>query len=336
VKGPHGRSEPIVAKAGSIFRGGEDMCTWHHDRREFLAGMGLSAATLLWGGTLGAADAQAEAGPHVAINQWSVGAMRGRDNKRSGVSLDEELAGLAACGIDGLEPGLQTPEQAEALATQLARHGLEMRSVYTGSELLDPAATEKEIERILALAKRAKAVGTKIIVTNPSPLPDRRGKTDAQLEAQAAGLNRLGRELAALAVTLAYHNHDIELDHAAREFHHMMLATEPGCLSLCLDAHWVYRGANHSQVALFDVVKLYGQRVVELHLRQSTNNVWSETFGDGDIDYRALWKALVGSGVEPLLVLEQGPEQGTPQTIEIAEAHRRSCRYAKEVFARRS
>ena len=40
------------------------------------------------------------------------------------------------------------------------------------------------------------------------------------------------------------------------------------------------------------------------------------------------------SGVKPLLVLEQGPEHGTPQTIEIAEAQRRSCRYAREVFSR--
>ena len=312
------------------------MHTRHRDRREFLAGMGLSAAAALWSGTLRAADTQAEEGPHVAINQWSVGAMRGRDKKRPGMSLDEELAELAACGINGLEAGLHAPEQAEALASQLAKHGLEMRSIYTGSELLDPAAAEKEIVRILALAKRAKAVGTKIVVTNPSPLPNRRGKTDAQLKAQAAGLNRLGRELAALGLTLAYHNHDVELEHAAREFHHMMLGTEPGCLSLCLDAHWVYRGAGHSQVALFDVVKLYGQRVAELHLRQSKGNIWSETFGDGDIDYRALWKALVGSGAKPLLVLEQGPEHGTPQTIEIAEAHRRSCRYAREVFSRRS
>jgi inosose dehydratase len=271
----------------------------------------------------------------VAINQWSVGAMRGRDKKRPGLSLDEELAELAACGINGLEPGLQSPEQADALASQLAKHGLEMRSVFVGSELLNAAAADKEIPRIVALAKRAKALGTKIIVTNPSPLPNRRGKTDAQLTAQAAGLNRLGRELAALGLTLAYHNHDVELEHAAREFHHMMLGTEPGCLSLCLDAHWVYRGAGHSQVALFDVVKLYGSRVVELHLRQSKGNVWSETFGDGDIDYRALWKALAGTGAKPLLVLEQGPEQGTPQTMDIAEAHRRSCRYAREVFSRR-
>ena len=155
------------------------------------------------------------------------------------------------------------------------------------------------------------------------------------MKAQAAGLNRLGRELAAEGLTLAYHNHHVELEHAAREFHHMMLGTEPGCLSLCLDAHWVYRGAGHSQVALFDVVKLYGKRVAELHLRQSNGNVWSETFGDGDIDYRALWKGLTEMGAKPHLVLEQGPEQGTPQTIEVAEAHRRSCRYAKDVFSQR-
>jgi inosose dehydratase len=309
------------------------MRTQHRDRREFLAGMGLSAAALLWSRTLRAADTPAQQGLHVAINQWSVVATRARDKKRPSMPLDEELAELAACGINGLEAGLQSPEQAEALASQLAKHGMEMRSIYTGSDLLDRSTAEKETERILALAKRAKTAGTRIIVTNPSPLPNHQAKTDAQLKAQAEGLNRLGRELAALGLVLAYHNHSVEMEHAAREFHHMMLGTEPRCLSLCLDAHWVYRGAGHSQVALFDVVKLYGRRIVELHLRQSTRNVWSETFGDGDIDYRALWKTLAAVGAKPLLSLEQGPEQGTPQTMEVAEAHRRSCRYAREVFS---
>ncbi len=309
------------------------MCARHCARREFLISLGWGAAALWCSRTLRAAGAPWADGPHVAINQWAVQAMRSRDGRHAAISQAEELAELAACGINGLEPGLQTPEQVDATAAQLARCGLEMRSIYTGSDLLDPATVEGEIQRIVAVARRAKEAGTKIIVTNPSPLPDRRGKTDAQLEAQAAGLNRLGRELAALGLTLAYHNHDVELDHAAREFHHMLLATDPDCLSLCLDAHWVYRGAGHSQTALFDVVKLYGRRVVELHLRQSQDHVWSETFGDGDIDYRALWKALAAHQVEPLLVLEQGPEQGTPQTLEVAAAHRASCRYAKQVFA---
>jgi inosose dehydratase len=112
-----------------------------------------------------------------------------------------------------------------------------------------------------------------------------------------------------------------------------MLGTDPEALSLCLDAHWVYRGAGHSQVALFDVLKLYASRVTELHLRQSTGNVWSETFSDGDIDYRALVRKLLEAGVRPHLVLEQGPEGQTPQTLETAEVHRRSVRYVREVFA---
>ncbi len=81
-------------------------------------------------------------------------------------------------------------------------------------------------------------------------------------------------------------------------------------------------------------MKLYGSRIAELHLRQSTGNVWSETFGDGDIDYRELVKKLVEAGVRPNVVLEQGPEAGTPQTMGTAAVHQRSAGYVREVFGR--
>jgi inosose dehydratase len=309
------------------------MANWVQDRRKFLADAGLAAAATMFGGAALAHAAEPAGRLHVAINQWSVGAVRGRDKQKTTISFDEELAELAASGIDGLEPGLGSADQVAPLAAQLKKHGLQLRSIYTGSALDDPAKVGKESERIVALAKSAKEAGTKIIVTNPSPLPNRQGKSDEQLKTQAAALNKLGHELAALGLTLAYHNHDVELHHAAREFHHMMLGTDPRALRLCLDAHWVYRGAGNSQVALFDVVKLYAERVAELHLRQSTGNVWSETFGDGDIDYRELVKKLVEAGARPLIVLEQGPEGATPQTLATAEVHQRSGRYAREVFA---
>lgn len=302
------------------------------DRRRFLADAGLAAAAIMCSGATAGHAAEPAGGLHVAINQWSVGAIRGRDKQKASVSFDEELAELAADGINGLEPGLGSADQVGPLAAQLKKHGLELRSIYTGSALDDRAKVGKEIDRIVALAKSAKDAGTRIIVTNPSPLPNRQGKSDEQLKTQAAALDKLGHELAAVGVTLAYHNHDVELQHAAREFHHMMLGTDPRALSLCLDAHWVYRGAGHSQVALFDVVKLYGSRIAELHLRQSTGHVWSETFGDGDIDYRELVKRLVEAGVRPLVVLEQGPEAGTPQTMGTAAVHRRSVGYVREVF----
>ena len=234
------------------------MCARYSDRREFLAGMGLAPRPCSVAERSVPRRRRPRRTPRGHQPVVRRRHARSRQKAAGHVARMRNWPVLAACGINGLEPGSRRPSRPKRWPRQLTKHGLEMRSVYTGSELLDPATAEKEIERIVALAKRAKAVGTKIIVTNPSPLPNRQGKTDEQLKTQAAGLNQTGARVGRSGLTLAYHNHDVELQHAAREFHHMMLGTEPGCLSLCLDAHWVYRGAGHSQVALFDVVKLYG------------------------------------------------------------------------------
>ena len=92
------------------------------------------------------------------------------------------------------------------------------------------------------------------------------------------------------------------------------------------------RGAGNSQVALFDVVKLYGSRITELHLRQSKDGVWAETMCDGDIDYPALAKQLLQIGVCPHIVLEQAVEKGTPKTMTSLEAFRKSSQYTRDVF----
>jgi inosose dehydratase len=123
------------------------------------------------------------------------------------------------------------------------------------------------------------------------------------------------------------------LREAAREFHHMMAGTDPRYVTLCLDAHWIYRGAGNSSVALFDIVKLYGARITELHLRQSVKGTWTEAFGEGDIDYAALARELRALKLKPLLVMEQAVESGSPKTMTAAEAHRRSAAYARRLFA---
>lgn len=86
-------------------------------------------------------------------------------------------------------------------------------------------------------------------------------------------------------------------------------------------------------VALFDVLKLYGRRISELHLRQSADNVSTETLRAGDVDYPRLAGHLLRIGVKPHLVIEQAPEQGTPKTVDAVESHRRSHAYARRVFA---
>ena len=274
-------------------------------------------------------------GLHLASNEYSWVVFYGRENRNFKSDLETNLGDLAKSGVNGYEPLANGPEDVDRLAPLLKRHGIEMRSLYVNSTLHEADKADESIAKVRAIAERAKAAGTRIIVTNPSPIQwdGTQNKDDRQLETQAAALNRLGKTLADLGLVLAYHNHNMELRNAAREFHHMMLATDPKLVTFCLDSHWIYRGAGNSSVALFDIVRLYGQRISEWHLRQSQGGIWSETFGEGDIDYPELAKKVLSWG-RPHLVLEIAVEKGTPKTIDPVEAHRRSVEYARQLFAK--
>lgn len=310
------------------------------DRREFL-GRGAVAAGGLALGLHAATATPAAPLPadrlHVACNQYPWITYYRREGRDFNADLDRGLGELAASGLDGYEPIIGSPEEAARLGPLLRKHGLEMRSFYVNSTLHEAKAVEESTEHVLRVAAAAKRIGARIVVTNPSPLQwsreGARDKTDEQLRVQGRALNALGRSLREMGMTLSYHNHDMELRQAAREFHHMLVSTDPENVTFCLDSHWVYRGSGNSSVALFDVVKLYGKRVTELHLRQSRDHVWTETFGEGDIDYPALVRELRALGIRPHLVLEQAVEDGTPKTMATKTAHERSAVYARKVFA---
>jgi inosose dehydratase len=282
------------------------------------------------------AAAAGESRPHLSCNSYAWETFYSREKRNFKANLDEGLAEVAQSGMNGYEPSMASPADIEVYQPLLAKHRLEMRSIYVNSTLHVSEETGKSIASILAIARKAKAAGTRIIVTNPSPIRwgGQENKSDQQLGVQAAALDRLGGELKAAGLTLAYHNHDIELRNAAREFHHMMAGTDPRKVSLCLDCHWIYRGSGNSAVALYDILKLYGPRVVELHLRQSREGTWSEAMGEGDIDYPLVAEGLRTHGSKPHLVLEQAPEKGTPATLNALESHRKSREYIDRVFAK--
>lgn len=273
---------------------------------------------------------------HIATNTYPWGTFARREGKKYPPHGDELLGAIASAGIDGYEASFLKPEEFDGLGARLRAYGLEMRSLYVNSTLHDAAQADASIESVLAVARRAAELGTRIVVTNPSPIkwggPE--NKTDEKLIFQGRALDRLGAELRKLGMVLAYHNHDIELRHGAREFHHMLTATDPEYVKFCLDAHWVFRGCGDSQVALFDVIEHYGDRIVELHLRQSIGGKWSEVFtAEGDIDYARLAEWLKGRGLRPQLSLEQAVEKGSPETMDAVAAHKVSVGNARRLFA---
>ena len=257
-----------------------------------------------------------------------------RENKVWEKDVPSSFADLKKAGFKGYEPSFKDTGHVSKLTSHLSTHHVAVKSMYVNSLLHDEKSIEESIKSVLAIAKEARKIGVEIVVTNPQPIEWGKAiyKDDKQLKLQARSLNILGQKLRGLGMKLAYHNHDIEMRQSAREFHHMMLNTDPENVFLCLDAHWIYRGAGNSQIALFDIMKLYDKRIVELHLRQSKKGIWSEVFGDGDIDYNLLAEKLLANNIKPHLVLEQAVEKGTPHTLGSIEAIGKSLDNVKEVF----
>lgn len=298
------------------------------NRRHFLSATSCFLASQ-------ALRAQEKSPPHIATNTYPWGTFAKREGKPFVLHSDEALAAIAASGVKGYEASFLKPEEFDGLGPRLKAHGLEMRSLYVNSTLHEESSAAASLREVLEIARRAADLGARFVVTNPSPIrwggPE--NKTDEQLLTQAEALNTLGKELHKIGLTLAYHNHDIELRNGAREFHHMLASTDPEVVRFCLDAHWVYRGCGHSQVALFDVLDLYGSRVVELHLRQSRGGVWSEVFtADGDIDYKRLADWFARHGMKPLLTLEQAVEKGSPETMDGISAHKLGVENVRRAF----
>jgi inosose dehydratase len=298
------------------------------NRRTFIHTTALAAVS--------AASAADSKKLHIATNTYPWGTFAKRHGKDFVQHTDELFAAIASTGITGYEPNIKAVSEFDGLPARLKAHGLDMRSLYVNSLLHDADAAKTSISEALEVARKAAEIGVKIIVTNPAPIrwggPE--DKTDAQLVTQATSLNQLGAELKKLGITLAYHNHDSELRQGAREFHHMLTATDPGLVKFCLDAHWVFRGCGNSQVALFDALEHYGSRIVELHLRQSIGGKWSEVFtAEGDLDHLRLKAWLDQRGMKPHLVLEQAVEAGSPQTADVVTAHRQSFKAAAALFA---
>ena len=247
---------------------------------------------------------------------------------------DASFKAFKSSGLTGFEPAFSTLQEVQPLVSHLQSVNIWSESLYVNSLLHEEESAEESMHAALNIVQAALPLGIRIAVTNPSPLDwsGKENKSDRQLSQQAKALNQLGADMKEMGVMLAYHNHDAEMRASAREFHHMMLETDPENVKLCLDAHWVYRGAGDSEVALFDIIKLYGDRIVELHVRQSQNGIWSEVFGDGDINYRRLVDEVGSRAPNPLVVLEQAVEQGTPHTLSTVEAQKRSRAYIAEVF----
>jgi len=213
-------------------------------------------------------------------------------------------------------------------------HSLDLRmpSIYVGGAMHTKADADKTIANALEYARMAAPFGCKGLVTNPDPKPHDEPKTDAELAAEAEGLNRMGKALEAEGFDLRVHHHTPQLENGAREWHFILANTDPKLVFICVDVDWAYEGGFEPVPFLREV----GDRLREIHVRSARNKIWLEDVEDSDIDYRKVARYLKEQHLYPLVVVELAYRPQTVVTRSLEEDLRRSRLYTEKVFGIRT
>ena len=303
-------------------------------RREMLSGMSkLAGATLLNRRLLlGSSEASAaHYAPKLSVEIYIWIQHLASEKKTLAEGVDEVLASFHGAGYRRVELNQDffKPELRERTLALLAKYNLAPETIYVGTTMHEAAAAEKSVKETVELARLLKPHGARIIVTNPSPKPGQARKTDEELDTQAKYVDQLGAELHQQGMKLALHHHTPELVDNAREWRHLLQHTNPRRVYCCVDVHWAYRGGQ--EVMTF--IRETGHRLVELHLRNSKQGVWTEDFGPGDIDYQKVADYLRGISFKGYLVVELAYEKDTQIIRSLDEDLRLSRQYAEKIFA---
>ncbi len=289
------------------------------NRRSFLAAGAASLAVQ----AAPEYDPVMQAGVYVWTQHYS------RQGKKAQDHIADICAAFARAGYQDVElmslffePGLD-----RITLRALESSGLNCSTVYNGGPMHTRDAARQTIAATVDLAHRIqRSRPLDAVVFNPNPAG--RGKTDEELKVQAEALETLGWALWNSGVRLMLHQHAPELAENGREWRFMLANTDRRYMRVCLDTHWVYRAG----LDVMEFVKECGARLYGLHVRNSRGGVWTEEFGDGDIDYRAVAQHLRTSGFTGYLSVELAWDKETQITRPLEENLRRSREYAGRIF----
>lgn len=93
------------------------------------------------------------------------------------------------------------------------------------------------------------------------------------------------------------------------------------------DVDWIKRGGDP-----YELLTRYADRIGSCHLRNGVGDVWSESLGDGDVDYRRIAKIFEKVKVPIWLTVELAYEKKTARARPLAEDAAASRKCVREVF----
>ena len=234
--------------------------------------------------------------------------------------LPEILAQIASAGYNGFEIGAQHLDisQPQAVRRLVADHGLEVVGVHVGGEIHDPQSVQEALDNLERIVAFAAQVGASFV---PFSGRAKSGKTEAECQHQADGLNRIGQLCRDHGITLCYHNHYWEIENECAELRYLCQHTDPDLVSLCLDVGWVERAGGSP----IEAARAFLDRIAYFHLKDTKGDEWMEV-GSGTVDFPELLQ-VIQQRQDWWLVVEQDETRRTP-----AESARMSYQYLQQLL----
>ncbi|HPA20264.1 MAG TPA: sugar phosphate isomerase/epimerase [Verrucomicrobiae bacterium] len=293
-------------------------------RREFVGALATAAGCLPGcGGHQHGGD-----GRHVRIggHPWVYAAkLPGNDVTPA---LEQIFADMAYAGLDGIElmATALRPDDAVARIRALSeKHGLPVIGASFGGNMWDRAKHAEIIGDARLVVPRLAQLGGRTLGTSVGAAKGQ--KTVEQLDAQAECVKAIMDICAKNGVVLNLHNHTYEVKDGMRDLLGTLERVQEAKLGP--DLNWLLRAG----VDPVTFIERFGARIVFLHLRdQKADGRWSEAIGEGDMDYRAIGRALERIHFSGEAVIELAHERDFAPTRPLRESFRISREFVRETL----
>ena len=295
-------------------------------RRDFLKTSGyLAGAALLTNSFACAAKIPAGSKVPLYAHLW-VYASRYPPNWDCTPILDEVFSELKYAGLEGvemMEVHLRHNDAVPRLKELIQKYSLPVTGTSYNAAMWNKAEGQKILDDVELVTERLNAVGGTMLGITVGDA--KHVKTEEELDTQGELLKKIIAICEKNKIEPNLHNHTFEVNNSMHDFKGIISRVPE--LKLGPDLNWLVRGG----VDPVWFIKTYGDKMVYMHIRdQDAKGVWTETVGEGVMDFPAIAKALKEINYKGKAAIELAFDK--PPVNPLKEDWKKSRDYVKKVF----
>ena len=204
-------------------------------------------------------------------------------------------------------------------------YGLPVIGTSYGADMWDRSKHQEILEDVENIIENLAEVGGRTFGTSVGRAPEK--KTEKHLDDQADLLKKIIEIGNKNGVVINLHNHTYEVEDGLHDLKGTLKRIPD--IKLGPDLNWLLRGG----VDPIDFLKKYQDQIVFMHIRDEfKNGKWSESLGEGDVNFRAIGKTLKKIKFSGDLVVELAHENDFDTTRDIRDSLKMSREHVKKTM----